>query len=109
MDRRIRDLTRRATDDPLVQAQLDHELDRIGRLALAFRGPDPVPMRVTRPPRRDATPYTSGVKTAVARHRTMCASSADALERCVERRTRRAGRHACAEGLIDYYEGRTTI
>jgi hypothetical protein len=105
MDDTIRNLTRDAANgDPEAQARLDRTLDRIGRQALAYRGPDPVPMRATDPPRRDATPRQRNEKVCVGRHRTMAATSADALERAVERRTRRAGRYACEAGLAEYYE-----
>jgi hypothetical protein len=107
MDDKIRNLTRAAVGgDPEAQARLDAALDRIGRQALAYRGPDPVPQRITAPPRRDSCPRVYNEKICVPRHRVLCASSADALERAAERRTRRAGRFACAEGLADYYESK---
>jgi len=43
-----------------------------------------------------------GEKWAVARHRGMAASGADALERAIESRDRQAGRQACEDGLAEY-------
>ena len=61
--------------------------------------------REVRPTRRDSSPRNYDSKIAVPRHRTMCAESADALERRAEKRTRRVGRAQCEEGLAEWLEG----
>lgn len=105
MDDRLRELQRRAANDPAVEAALRANLDRIGRQAPAYTGPDPVPVCAVSPPRRDSCPRDGG-KDGVPRHRTMCASAADALERSLEKRARRVGRAQCDAGLEEWLEER---
>lgn len=99
MDRALRELERAARVDPVARERLDHALDHIGRQALVFRGPDPVP-RVRRPgPRRSrggreqlpewGCRLCKGRCIDDRRHRLS--------RRLVEKRRRRAGRAACRE------------
>jgi hypothetical protein len=106
MDRALRELERAARVDPDARARLDHALDRIGRQALAFRGPDPVPVRAPVARRRDTCPRLINEKLGNTRHRTQCSASADGQARRVERRARRQGRAQCAEGLAEWLEDR---
>lgn len=103
MDESVRNLQRRAAVDSAAQVALDAALDRLGRHALLYRGPDPVPQRVTSPPVRDSAGSRIGWKKGHQRHRVSCAASVDALDRSVERVARRVGRAQCAEGLAEYY------
>jgi hypothetical protein len=105
MDDTLRRLEREGALDPAAREHFERSARRLGRHALLYLGPDPVPQRIVAPPRRDSCPRVHNEKLCVARHRTLCASGADAMERSIEKRNRRAARHACDEGLLEYYEG----
>jgi len=105
MDQYIRELQRAALrdpDDPQVVARLAAAYTLLGRVALVYKGPNPVPRSYPRTPRGGEP--RGGKKLGVRRHQTMCSRSADSLDRSIERRNRTAARHACEEGLLEYLE-----
>ena len=103
MDAFIRQLEHDAARGaPDAVARLAAALERLGRQALVYTGPDPVPMRVVAPPRRDSPDRAS--KYGNRRHQVICAAAVDALDRAVETRTRRVGRSQCESGYQEWLE-----